>query len=213
MDISKQVNNKETDILNRFTLGIMNTSLVLFFVYTLFSSQYLPNGGTGVFLAIISGLALIYVSVNVFIAGVNMRAVKNMVSTVTFQDVEKDIPGDFGKAKKEYFIFRLINSAKMFYILIITTALSVLFFKYKDIINIHHSTIPNFDTFFILIIFSILAQSIYTTSMHFTYVKEIVSKYLSVSYRSLISFGILNFINFLFILTMYSELRFMPTSG
>ena len=212
MDIIKnRISNRQTDILNRYVLGITNVTLMLLLIYNIFSKQYLPNSGTAVIMAIISALAIIYVSVNMFIDGLNMYDVKNMINAVTMQNISTE--RELNKARKEYSIFKMINSAKMFYISIITTALSVLFFKYNDIILNHHSTIPYFDTFFLLVIFSIMAQTVYTTSIHFTYTKEIIEKYLKVSYRSLMTFGILNFINLLFIVSMFTELQFMPTDG
>ena len=138
---------------------------------------------------------------------------KNMAKTLTMRNIANDKEVALNKARKEYFIFRMINSAKLFYISIITIALSVLFFKYNNLIQEHHSTIPNFDLFFGLIVFSLLSQTIYATSVHFTYIKELIDKYLSVSYRSLLLFAILNFLNFLFIVAMYSELQLMPTDG
>jgi hypothetical protein len=206
-------NNNQTNLINRFVLGVINTSLVLFLIYTISTLSYLPQSGTGVVMAIIAGLSIIYVSLNMFTSGVNFKNIKNMVNTVTMQDMTQDRQTILNKANKENFIFRMVNSAKLFYVSIISIALSILFFKYNDVIMKHHSTIPNFDTFFILIIMSIMSQTIYITSVHFTYIKEMVEKYLSVSYRSLLSFAILNFINLLFVIAMYSELQFMPTDG
>lgn len=206
-------NNNQTNLINRFVLGVINTSLVLFLIYTISTLSYLPQSGTGVVMAIIAGLSIIYVSLNMFTSGVNFKNIKNMFNTVTMQDITQDRQMMLNKANKENFIFRMINSAKLFYVSIISIALSILFFKYNDVIMRHHSTIPNFDTFFILILLSILSQTIYTTSVHFTFIKEAVDKYLSVSYRSLMLFAILNVINFLFVIAMYSELQFMPTDG
>ena len=215
MDISTQIQNadKQTTILNRFTLGVLNTLMILLFIYTLFSSQYLPESGTGVVLSIISAFAIMYVAINVFIGGINVQTIKNMIKSLLMMDVTNDNMLQAATAKKEFFIFRMLNSAKMFYVAIISTALSVMFFKYMDLIKIHHSSIPKFDSFFTFIIFSLMSQTIYLSGMHFTYTKEILKKYLNTSYRSVLIFGILNLINLLFVASMFSELMFMPTDG
>ena len=101
----------------------------------------------------------------------------------------------------------------MGYISLVTTALSVIFFKYNDIISKHHSSIPSFDSFFMFVIFSVMSQIIYLSGLHFDYTKQILKKYLNSSYRSLMIFGILNLFNLLFVTSMFSELMFMPTDG
>lgn len=212
MDVMKlEFSNKESTILNRYVLGIINISMLMFFIYNIFSKTYLPDSGTGIFLAIISGLAVIYVAVNIFVGGIDYETVKNMVNTVTMQDI--NLPSNIGKIKKDELIFRMVNAGKMFYISVITTFAAALFFKYTDLINEYHDKIYRFDSFFMMIMFSVLAQSMYIGSLQSTYLKELISKYTSNSYRSLILFAILNVINLIFLASMYVELKFTPTDG
>ena len=214
MDITSQIekSDKQTNILNRFTLGVMNTLLIFFFIYNLFSKQYLPNSGTGVVFAIISGFAMMYIAINVFIGGINKRAISGITKALMMTYNDNNEQAVISKAKRQYSVYRMLNSAKMGYISLITTALSVMFFKYNDTINDHHSSIPSFDSFFIFVSFSIMSQVIYLSSLHFNYA-ETFKKYLDSSYRSLIIFGILNFFNLLFVISMFSQLIFMPTDG
>ena len=214
MDLTSQIQNsdKQTNILNRFTLGVMNTLLIFFFLYNLFSKQYLPNSGTGIVFAIISGFAMMYISINVFIGGINKKAIQGITDALLMKLDDTNKQAVISKAKKQYSVYRMLNSAKMGYLSLITTALSVMFFKYNDTINEHHSSIPSFDSFFMFVSFSIMSQVIYLSSLHFNYT-ETFKKYLDSSYRSLIIFGIINFFNLLFVLSMFSELIFMPTDG
>ena len=215
MDLSLQIekSDKQTNIFNRFTLGVMNTLLIFFFIYNLFSKQYLPNSGTGIVLSIISGFAMMYIATNIFIGGINKKALKDISKALMMEKIEDNETSAMTKAKKEYFIYRMLNSAKMGYISLVTTALSVIFFKYNDIISEHHSSIPSFDSFFMFVIFSVMSQIIYLSGLHFDYTKQILKKYLNSSYRSLMIFGILNLCNLLFVTSMFSELMFMPTDG
>ena len=58
-----------------------------------------------------------------------------------------------------------------------------------------------------------MAQSMYIGSLQSTYLKELITKYVSNTYRSIIIFGILNFINIIFLGCMYIELKYKPTDG
>ena len=156
---------------------------------------------------------MMYIATNVFIGGINYKALENVSKSMLMMNVDYNDKTLVTKAKKEYFVYRMVNSAKMGYISVVTTALSAIFFKYKDIIKKHHSTIPRFDSFFMFVIFSIMSQTIYLSGLHFEYTKGILQKYFYSSYRSLMVFAILNVLNLLFVISMFSELRFMPTDG
>ena len=155
---------------------------------------------------------MMYIAINVFIGGINKRAISGITKALMMTYNDNNEQAVISKAKRQYSVYRMLNSAKMGYISLITTALSVMFFKYNDTINDHHSSIPSFDSFFIFVSFSIMSQVIYLSSLHFNYA-ETFKKYLDSSYRSLIIFGILNFFNLLFVISMFSQLIFMPTDG
>ena len=200
------LSNDKLNLLNNVTVGIINMSLLFYFLYNIFAKSYLPNYGTAILLAVLSAIALLYVAFNFFLRGINneeyKRALKDGTST-----------GNIEKYGEDDIVFRRGNAVKMLFIGIITLLASVGFFKYYGSILKNHDKIPRFDSFFMLIIFSLMAQSMYIGSLQSTYLKELITKYVSNTYRSIIIFGILNFINIIFLGCMYIELKYKPTDG
>ena len=200
------LSNDKLNLLNNVTVGIINMSLLFYFLYNIFAKSYLPNYGTAILLAVLSAIALLYVAFNFFLRGINneeyKRALKDGTST-----------GNIEKYGEDDIVFRRGNAVKMLFIGIITLLASVGFFKYYGSILKNHDKIPRFDSFFMLIIFSLMAQSMYIGRLQSTYLKELITKYVSNTYGSLIIFGILNFINIIFLGCMYIELKYKPTDG
>lgn len=205
------VNNKGK-ILTSITLSMINTLLLLLFFYNLFSSSYLPQQGTAILLSIIIGCALIFIFINIFIKGFSVNG-KSILDVFFKNNPLKGLDNE-SKMISEILIFRIFNSLKMLFVVVIGTALSVMFFKYYEIIDNYHSKIPSFDTFFNLTIFSLLTQSIYLTTGHFVYNKNNTLKdYFGTSTTSFLAFTLLNIITVLFVISMWTELVFSITNG
>ena len=202
------LSNNNLNLLNNVSLGIINISLLFYFLYNISAKSYLPNYGTAILLAVLSAIALLYVCFNFFLRGINYKEYKNAITNTTTENIDA-----INKYKQNDIAFRIGNAGKMLYIGIITLLAAVLFFKHYGSILKNHDKIPRFDSFFMLIIFSLMAQSMYIGSLQSTYLKELISKYVSNTYRSLIIFGILNFINLIFLGSMYIELTYKPTDG
>lgn len=202
------LSNNKLNLLNNVTVGIINMSLLFYFLYNIFAKSYLPNYGTAILLAVLSAIALLYVVFNFFLKGINYKEYTNAIRNNT--DGDKAAINEY---TKNDIVFRIGNAVKMLFIGIITLLASIGFFKYYGSILKNHDKIPRFDSFFMLIIFSLMAQSMYIGSLQSTYLKELITKYVSNTYRSIIIFGILNFINIIFLGSMYIELKYKPTDG
>lgn len=204
--------NKKGNIFNSITLSMINTLLILLFFYNIFSSSYLPQKGTAIILSIIVGCALIFIFTNIFIRGFSVNGTN--IFDVLFKSNPLTGMNSQLKTITEILMFRVFNSFKMLFIVIIGIILSVMFFKYDTVINKYHNNIPSFDTFFGLAIFSLLAQSIYLTTGHFTYNnKSSLNKYFSTSLTSFLGFALLNIITLLFITSMWTEIVYSLTDG
>lgn len=214
----KSINNK-SKILNSITLSMINVLLLLVFFYNLFSQNYLPNQGTGILFSIITGLTLIFIIINIFIRNISLNQVTNVLGSIKDKALGTNTQSQENIMKKigldtELLIFRILNSIKMLFITIICILLSIIFFRYDKNINAYHANIPSFDTFFMVLVFSLVAQTIYITTGHFTYnASETIQKYFGTSVTSFLTFTILNVINLFFVMAMYSELRFSITDG
>jgi hypothetical protein len=205
------VNNKGK-ILTSITLTMINTLLLLLFFYNLFSSSYLPQQGTGILLSIIVGCALIFIFINIFIKGFSVNG-KSILDVFFKNNPIKGLDNE-SKMMSEILIFRIFNSLKMLFIVAIGTALSVMFFKYYEIIDNYHSKIPSFDMFFNLTIFSLLAQSVYLSTGHFVYnTNTNLKDYFGTTTTSFLGFTLLNIITILFVVSMWTELVFSITNG
>lgn len=197
MESSNQ--KKLVQIIQSISIGVINILLLLLVCYNLFGSGYLPNQGTGISLIIIGVLGALFVS-SMLIRNFNLSEISRVFSALV-----NGTTGQLGDSSK-LLLYDIIKLSKVFSILPILFFMSYLFLTYTVEIQKYHTYLPNFDTFFNLLIFSIFVQFSYITSSS-------MMKMLQPSTSSIMIFAILNIINALMVIGMWADLTLFKTDG
>lgn len=201
MESSNQ--KKLVNIIQSVSIGVINVLLLLLVCFNLFGSGYLPNQGTGVSLIIIGVLGTLFIS-SMLIQNINVSEIKNIFSAIKTGTVKQ--LGDVSKV----ILLDMIRLLKVFSLLPIIFFMSYLFLTYTGEIEKYHTSLPSFDLFFNLIVFSILAQFAYISAGSSNVIHN---KLFKPNISSIMIFAILNIINGAMVIAMWADLVLFKTDG
>ena len=203
-----------TKIIDNVTLSSITTLLLLVFFYDLFSSSYLPNNGTGIIFIIISCLSALFIMTNLFLGPTPIQNLTSILKSQTNLITSSLSTTGVSSFMENTKLYKLFTSAKLLMMVPLFVFLSYIFSKYSSIIDTHHTTLPNFDGFFTFIMFSLITQILYINGVHHdNKINQTIRQQVPPSIQSIIVFAIINVVNLMMVLGMWSNLKFSITDG